>query len=112
MLPQRLNERRRAASPKTTKEENVNLNKNNRIVLWISLFMTLAPAGSVILAQTQDSNPVTEIVSLLQKHDQALNQHDLNAALFLYAAGDTTVLSVFKQDPYERVAIFNPSFEI
>ncbi len=45
----------------------MNLNKNNRIVLWISLFMTLAPAGSVILAQTQNSNPVTEIVSLLQK---------------------------------------------
>jgi len=38
----------------------VNLNKNNRIVLWISLFMTLAPAGSVILAQTQNSNPVAD----------------------------------------------------
>jgi hypothetical protein len=38
---------------KTATEENVGLNKNNRIVLWPSLLMTLRPAGSVILAQTQ-----------------------------------------------------------
>jgi uncharacterized protein (TIGR02246 family) len=44
------------------------------------------------VTQTQDANPVTEIVSLLQKHDLALNQKDLDALMSLYATGDTTVL--------------------
>jgi len=47
----------------------VNLNKNNRIVLWLSLLVTLALAGLVVSGQTQDPNPVTETVSLLQKLD-------------------------------------------
>jgi hypothetical protein len=71
----------------------VNLNKNNRIVWWLSLLVTLAPAGLVVSGQTQGPNSVTEIVSLLQKHDQALNRNDRDALMSLNATGDTTVLA-------------------
>ena len=93
---------------------NVNNNKLLRTpVVWLFLLavpgLALFPAYAqtpdpgVVLAQTTDpntasaqqsgSNPVTEIVSLLQKYDQALNQKDLDALMSLYATGDTTVLT-------------------
>jgi ketosteroid isomerase-like protein len=64
--------------------------KNNRIVLW--LFLLMALAGYAVIGRTQAPNPITEIVSLLQKHDQALNQKDLDALMSLYSTDDTTVL--------------------
>jgi uncharacterized protein (TIGR02246 family) len=50
------------------------------------------PDANAVSAQAPDPNTVKEIISLLNKHDQALNQKDLNTVMSLYATGDTTVL--------------------
>jgi len=82
---------------------NVNNNKMLRThVVWLFLLAVpglahlpsyaQTPNPDAASAQQSGSNPVTEIVSLLQKHDQALNQKDLDALMSLYATGDTTVL--------------------
>lgn len=86
----------------------MNVNRYKRLrcpVVWLFLLSVLGLAGSeasaqttaptdpnAASAQTPGSNTVNEIVSLLNKHDQALNQKDLNAVMSLYASGDTTVL--------------------
>ena len=85
---------------------NVNHNRMLRKHV-VSLFLLSIPgvAGSTVSAQTPDvadanaashqtpaSNPVNAIISLLNKHDQAMNQKELNTVMSLYATGDTTVL--------------------
>ncbi len=61
-------------------------------VVCLSLLAILALAGSAASAQTPVPAPVAEIIALLDKHDQAVNDKDLDALMALYAPGDTTVL--------------------
>ncbi len=76
-----------------------------RLVVWLFLLMLPGPAGSLASAQTPDAlnanagsaqtpdaSTVNSIISLLTRHDQALNQKVLNTVMSLYATGDTTVL--------------------
>ncbi|MGE0126596.1 MAG: nuclear transport factor 2 family protein [Blastocatellales bacterium] len=58
----------------------------------LSLLAILTLASFAASAQTPDPNVVNEIVALLNKHDQALNQKDVDALMSLYTPGDTTVL--------------------
>jgi uncharacterized protein (TIGR02246 family) len=44
------------------------------------------------LAQAQESNLRAEIAELLDKHDEAMNQHNLDAVLVLYAPSLKTVM--------------------
>lgn len=61
-------------------------------VVCLSLIAILSLGGPAASAQTPASNPVAEIIVLLDKHDEAMNQKDLDALMALYAPGTTTVL--------------------
>src|SRR5258708_39173482 len=56
----------------------------------LTLFMVFAFTRTNA-ARRQDSN-LTEIQALLDRHDNAMNQHDLNALMELYSPDSKTVL--------------------
>ncbi len=64
----------------------------NNLIVCLSLIGIACLAVAPASAQTPGSNPVTEIIELLDKHDQAVNEKDMDALLALYAPEDTTVL--------------------
>src|SRR5262245_1874378 len=53
------------------------------------IFAVIAPFCS---AQTKKSTTAADIAALLKKHDEAMNQHDLDGVLQFYAPGPSTVL--------------------
>ena len=56
------------------------------------LLIVLCLGVSVWLAQAQESSTRTDITELLKAHDEALNQHHLDALLALYAPSPKTVM--------------------
>jgi len=61
--------------------------------LKTALLMSFIPSlATLSLAQSPRSEAAADIASLLKKHDAALNQHDLDGVIQLYARGPTTVL--------------------
>ena len=51
-----------------------------------------SPKTSPSTAQAPKSEAAADIISLLRRHDAAMNQHDLDGILQLYARGPSTVL--------------------
>jgi uncharacterized protein (TIGR02246 family) len=68
------------------------LSLSHGCVVCLSLIAILILSSSAASAQTPVPAPVTEIIALLDKHDQAMNQKDMDALMALYAPGTTTVL--------------------
>lgn len=56
------------------------------------LLIVLCLGVSVWLAQAQESSTRTDITELLKAHDEALNQHRLDALLALYVPSPKTVM--------------------
>jgi hypothetical protein len=56
------------------------------------LLITLCLGAPVGLAHAQGSSTRADIAALLKKHDEALNQHNLEGVLALYAPGPKTVM--------------------
>jgi uncharacterized protein (TIGR02246 family) len=52
----------------------------------------IAGFTSLASAQSPKSEAAADIAALLKKHDTAMNQHDLNRVIELYAKGPSTVL--------------------
>jgi len=65
------------------------LYRASRIGLSLALVAGLA---SIASAQSQRNEAAADIATLLKKHDAAMNQHDLNGVIELYAKGSNTVL--------------------
>ena len=62
-------------------------------VLWYAMLLIAFGLGAPIgLAQAQGSSTRADVVELLKKHDEALNQHNLGGLLALYASSPKTVL--------------------
>jgi uncharacterized protein (TIGR02246 family) len=59
---------------------------------YTGLLITLALCASVCLAHAQGSSTRADIAALLKKHDEALNQHNLEGVLALYAPSPKTVM--------------------
>jgi len=62
-----------------------------RLVRCALLLAALAPGAPVCLAQTAGGGSA-DIASLLQAHDEAMNRHNLEGLLALYAPGPKTVM--------------------
>ena len=58
----------------------------------VVLLITLGLGASVGLAYAQGSSTRADVVELLKKHDEALNQHNLAGVLALYAPSPKTVM--------------------
>ncbi len=56
------------------------------------LLASLSMGAAVCLAQAQRSDVQAEVADLLKKHDDALNQHNLEGVLALYSASPKTVV--------------------
>jgi len=57
-----------------------------------ALLIVLCLGVSVWLAQAQESSTRADIMELLKEHDEALNQHHLDALLALYAPSPKTIV--------------------
>jgi ketosteroid isomerase-like protein len=63
-----------------------------RSIQDVVLLIVLCLGVSVWLAHAQESSMPADIAELLKEHDEALNQHHLDALLALYAPGPKTVM--------------------
>ena len=61
----------------------------SRYALLLTVFAVGAP---VYLAQAQESKPDPGVADLLKKHDEAMNQQDLEGVVALFAPGPKTVM--------------------
>jgi ketosteroid isomerase-like protein len=56
------------------------------------LVLALCFCAPLCLAQTQGSAAQAEIADMLKKHDDAMNQHDLDGVMALYSSNPKTVM--------------------
>jgi len=61
-------------------------------IRYAVLLITLCLSVPVCLAQTQGKSTRADVAELLKKHDDALNQHNLEGLLALYAPSPKTVM--------------------
>ena len=62
-----------------------------RTSLWLAVALTFVVAASAP-AQQAAVPADASVAALLQKHDEAMNQKNLDAVMALFAPGDTTVM--------------------
>jgi uncharacterized protein (TIGR02246 family) len=62
-----------------------------RTSAWLAVALVIA-VTSTALAQSASPPSNTGVAALLQKHDEAMNQHNLEAVMALFAPGDKTVM--------------------
>ena len=61
--------------------------------LWYAMFLIIFGLGTPIgLAQAQGGSTRADVAAMLKKHDEALNQHNLNGLLALYSPSPKTVV--------------------
>jgi uncharacterized protein (TIGR02246 family) len=61
-------------------------------IRYAVLLIALCLGASVCLAQAQGRSTRADVAALLKKHDEALNQHNLEGVLALYAPSPKTVM--------------------
>jgi uncharacterized protein (TIGR02246 family) len=61
-------------------------------IRYVVLLVTLCLSVSICLAQTQGKSTRADVAELLKKHDEALNQHNLEGVLALYSPSPKAVV--------------------
>src|SRR5262245_59534275 len=64
----------------------------NNSIRFAALLAALCFYAPLCLTQTEQSGTQAEIAELLQKHDDAMNRHDLDGVIALYSSNPRTVM--------------------
>jgi ketosteroid isomerase-like protein len=64
----------------------------NHLLRFSALLAALCLCAPLCLTQSEQSATRAEIVELLQKHDEAMNRHDLDGLIALYSSNPRTVM--------------------